>query len=60
MAATDLQRENSETIRALTLLSAFFVAVAAGGYLYTMAWSVPFPRDGTSLVVGRDFLNFWM
>jgi hypothetical protein len=56
----DLQRENSETIRALALLGAFFVVVAAGGYLYTMAWSGPFPRDGTSLVAGRDFLNVWM
>ena len=53
----DLQRDNSETIRALALLGAFFVAVAAGGYLYTMVWSAPFPRDGTSLVAGRDFLN---
>src|SRR5256885_16319401 len=58
--STELQRENSETIRALAILSAFFFAVTAGGYLYTMGWSAPFPRDGTSLVVGRDFLNFWM
>src|SRR5256885_8055673 len=58
--STELQRENSETIRALAILSAFFFAVAAGGYLYTTAGSAPFPRDGTSLVVGRDFLNFWM
>ncbi|MEA2876576.1 MAG: hypothetical protein QOF14_1772 [Hyphomicrobiales bacterium] len=56
----DLQRDNGETIRALALLGAFFVAVAAGGYLYTMSWSGPFPRDGTSLVAGRDFLNVWM
>ena len=56
----DVPRENSETIRALALLGAFFVLFAAGGYLYTMAWSGSFPRDGTSLVVGRDFLNFWM
>lgn len=58
-AAPDLQ-ENRETARALAILAAFFVAVAAGGYLYTMSWSGDFPRDGTSLVVGRDFLNFWM
>ncbi|MEA2870291.1 MAG: hypothetical protein QOH67_267 [Hyphomicrobiales bacterium] len=56
----DLKRDNSETIRALALLGAFFGAVAAGGYLYTMSWSTPFPRDGTSLVAGRDFLNVWM
>ncbi len=58
-AASDL-RENNEAIRALAILGAFFFVVAAGGYLYTMAWSGEFPRDGTSLVVGRDFLNVWM
>jgi Glycosyltransferase family 87 len=56
----DVPRENSETIRALALFGAFFVVVAACGYLYTMSWSGLFPRDGTSLVAGRDFLNFWM
>jgi hypothetical protein len=60
MSAADLQQENRETIRALAVLAAFFVAIAAGGYVYTLSWSAPFPRDGTSLVVGRDFLNFWM
>jgi hypothetical protein len=59
-APQDPAQKNSETIRALALLGAFFVVVAAGGYLYTMSWSAPFPRDGTSLVAGRDFLNFWM
>ena len=44
----------------LAILGAFFFVCAAGGYLYTMAWSGDFPRDGTTLVVGRDFLNFWM
>jgi hypothetical protein len=57
---SDLQQGNRETIRALAILAAFFAAVAAGGYLYTLSGSTPFPRDGTSLVVGRDFLNFWM
>ena len=60
MSAIDPQRENRETIRALAILGTFFFAVAAGGYLYTMSWHGPFPRDGTTLVVGRDFLNFWM
>jgi hypothetical protein len=60
MSSIDAQRENSEAIRALAILGVFFVTVAVGGYLYTMAWSAPFPRDGTSLVVGRDFLNLWM
>jgi hypothetical protein len=59
MSGIDVQRANSETIRALVILGAFFVVLVAGGYLYTMSWS-EIPRDGTSLVVGRDFLNFWM
>ncbi len=25
-----------------------------------MSWAGPFPRDASTLVVGRDFLNFWM
>ena len=32
----------------------------AGAYLYTANWGEAIPRDGTSFVVGRDFLNFWM
>src|SRR4029077_11399020 len=60
MSSNDVQRENSDAIRTLAILAAFFFIVAAGGYLYTMTLSAPFPRDGTSLVVGRDFLNFWM
>jgi hypothetical protein len=59
MSGIDVKRENTETIRALAALATFFVVLAAGGYLYTVSWS-EIPRDGTSLVVGRDFLNFWM
>jgi hypothetical protein len=49
-----------ETIRALGFLGAFFFAAAIVGYLVTLSWSPAIPRDGTSLVVGRDFVNFWM
>jgi hypothetical protein len=59
MSGVDVERENKETIRALAALATFFVVLAACGYLYTVSWS-QIPRDGTSLVVGRDFLNFWM
>jgi hypothetical protein len=52
--------ENNEAIRALSLLGAFFFAVAIVGYVATASWHGDIPRDGTSLVVGRDFLNFWM
>jgi hypothetical protein len=56
----DPPRESHETIRALGVLGAFFFVVAVISYLVTMSWSDAIPRDGTSLVVGRDFLNFWM
>src|ERR1043166_4260975 len=56
----DLPGESRETIRALALLGAFFFAVAIIGYLVTMTGSTAIPRDGTTLVIGRDFLNVWM
>ena len=56
----DIRDENHEAIRALSFLGAFFFLVAVIGYLLTASWSPEIPRDGTSLVVGRDFLNFWM
>jgi hypothetical protein len=59
MPSADFQRENDEAIRALGVLGAFFFVVAVIGYVCTVSWS-EIPRDGTSLVVGRDFLNFWM
>jgi len=52
--------DDKEAIRALSVLGAFFFAVAVIGYLVTASWRADIPRDGTSLVVGRDFLNFWM
>ena len=60
MSTLDLQRESREAARALLLLAAFFVVLTTGAYLYSMAWTGSIPRDGTTLVVGRDFLNLWM
>jgi hypothetical protein len=57
---SDPQAENRDSIRALAILGAFFFVVSLGGYLSTTSWSTEIPRDGTTLVVGRDFLNFWM
>jgi hypothetical protein len=60
-AVTHAQPNDSrETIRALSALGAFFFVAALAGYLVTLSWSPTIPRDGTSLVVGRDFLNVWM
>jgi hypothetical protein len=60
MSSVGLQPESRETARALLLLAAFFVVLTTGAYLYSMAWSGSIPRDGTTLVMGRDFLNLWM
>lgn len=56
----DPAKEQRETARALALLSLFFAVLLAGAYVYTANWGEAIPRDGTSLVIGRDFLNFWM
>ena len=47
-------------IRLLTWASAIFAALTAAYYVGTISWAGAFPRDATTLVVGRDFLNFWM
>ena len=56
----DPAKEQRDTVRALALLSLFFFVLVAGAYLYTANWGQAIPRDGRVLVVGRDFLNFWM
>ena len=56
----DRLKANRDVLAACAVLGGFFVVVAAGAYGYTLDWRLPFPRDGTTLVVGRDFLNFWM
>jgi hypothetical protein len=48
-----------DALRVLTRLAMFFVALAGLGYVFTISWVQPIPRDATTLVVGRDFLNFW-
>jgi hypothetical protein len=59
--ATNQQADEArEAIKAFAILGAFFFVAAAGTYLYGLDWHAPIPRDGSTLVVGRDFLNFWM
>ena len=40
--------------------SAIFAALTASYYVYTLSFNGGIPRDGTTLIVGRDFLQFWM
>jgi hypothetical protein len=67
IAAADLAASGGATagdgrpaIRVLTIASSIFAALTAVAYVWKISWIGPIPRDATSLVVGRDFLNFWM
>src|SRR5689334_6037880 len=60
MSSLGVPQENRDVIRAFALLAFFFVVRTIGAYLYAVVWTNPIPRDGTTLVVGRDFLNLWM
>lgn len=54
----DLKRQRD--LQAVLIFGAIaFVAMALGTYWKT-GWAAAFPHDATTLVVGRDFLNFWM
>jgi len=53
-------KENRDFARSLAILGTFFFVAATIGYVATISWDHAIPRDGTTLVVGRDFLNYWM
>src|SRR5207244_1965063 len=53
-------QQDREFFRDLTWLAAVMFAITAAAYVATVNWSTPFPRDSTTLIVGRDFLNLWM
>ncbi len=55
-----LPEDDRAALKALVLLGGFFFVAVAAAYGLTLSWSEPIPRDATSLVVGRDYLNFWM
>jgi hypothetical protein len=56
----ELSKADRDLARAFCYLGAFFLIATAGVYLYKLNPGGPYPRDGSTLVVGRDFLNFWM
>jgi len=56
----DTPRQVWHVIRVLTWASAIFTGLTVIAYIAKISWVEPIPRDATSLVVGRDFLNFWM
>jgi hypothetical protein len=51
---------NRDALQAFVVLGALAFVGTALAYLVTIFWVAPIPRDSTGLVVGRDFLNFWM
>jgi hypothetical protein len=57
---SQVQSGDSGAIRLLTIAGAAFAGLTAIFYVWKMSWAAPFPRDASTLVVGRDFLNFWM
>ena len=59
-AIADESYANRDAVRAFAILGALAFAGTAIAYLATISWVAPIPRDSTGLVVGRDFLNFWM
>ena len=53
-------KANRAALRACATMGlVFFVAILAV-YLWLLRDGTSIPRDGSGLVVGRDFLNFWM
>jgi hypothetical protein len=58
--AADVAKADSKLIRAFAILGGVFFLVFAGFYVVMLSPGGAFPRDPSSLVVGRDFLNFWM
>jgi hypothetical protein len=47
-------------LRDFVVLGSALFAVTFVAYVLTIDWRGTIPRDGTTLAVGRDFLNIWM
>jgi hypothetical protein len=55
-----LERDDRALFRDLAVLGSLLFAITLVAYVATIDWSGSIPRDGTTLAVGRDFLNLWM
>jgi hypothetical protein len=55
-----LEGDDRAFFRDLALLGSVLFAITAVAYACTISWTGTIPRDGTTLAVGRDFLNLWM
>jgi hypothetical protein len=59
-AVASVPDRHRDLLKAFAILGGLFLCGVAAFYVYTLDLRAAFPRDGTTLVVGRDFLNFWM
>jgi hypothetical protein len=55
-----LERDDRALFRDFVVLGIALFAVTFVAYALTIDWRGAIPRDGTTLAVGRDFLNIWM
>jgi hypothetical protein len=55
-----LEGDDRAFFRDLALLGSVLFAATIIAYACTTDWTGTIPRDGTTLAVGRDFLNLWM
>ena len=58
--ASNALSNGRESLRDFAVLGALAFAAMALAFYWHTQWAEPFPRDATTLVIGRDFLNFWM
>jgi hypothetical protein len=54
------ERDDRAMFRDFMVLGSALFAIASVAYALTIDWRGTIPRDGTTLAVGRDFLNIWM
>ena len=55
-----LERDDRALFRDCAVLGSALFAITVMAYIWTIDWRGAIPRDGTTLAVGRDFLNLWM
>jgi hypothetical protein len=55
-----LARDDRALFRDLAVLGTALFGMTLIAYALTTDWTGAIPRDGTTLAVGRDFLNLWM
>ena len=59
-ASEPIAAKSRMTLRDCAVLGAVAFCALLAIYVWLMHGTPPFPKDGSSLVIGRDFVNFWM